>query len=52
MQGRCEAVESDHYEGREILCWLIRRDVLDRVDGWRMSQEERAEPSQALLFRL
>ena len=33
-------------------CWLIRRDVLDRVGGWRMSQEERAEPSQALLFRL
>jgi hypothetical protein len=33
-------------------CWLIRRDALDRVGGWRMSQEERAEPSQALLFRL
>src|SRR5437588_1041193 len=33
-------------------CWLIRRDILDTVGGWRMSQEERAEPSQALLFRL
>ena len=33
-------------------CWLIRSDVLDRAGGWRMSQEERAEPSQALLFRL
>lgn len=33
-------------------CWLIRTDVLDRVGGWRMSEEERAEPSQALLFRL
>lgn len=33
-------------------CWLIRADALDRVGGWRMSQEERAEPSQALLFRL
>jgi glycosyltransferase involved in cell wall biosynthesis len=33
-------------------CWLIRSDALDRVGGWRMSQEERAEPSQALLFRL
>jgi glycosyltransferase involved in cell wall biosynthesis len=33
-------------------CWLIRADVLDRVGGWRMSWEERAEPSQALLFRL
>lgn len=33
-------------------CWLIRRDALDRVGGWRMSHEERAEPSQALLFRL
>src|SRR4051794_39151296 len=33
-------------------CWLIRADTLDRVGGWRMSQEERAEPSQALLFRL
>lgn len=33
-------------------CWVIRADALDRVGGWRMSQEERAEPSQALLFRL
>jgi glycosyltransferase involved in cell wall biosynthesis len=33
-------------------CWVIRRDTLDRVGGWRMSYEERAEPSQALLFRL
>jgi hypothetical protein len=33
-------------------CWLIRKDVLDRVGGWRMSEKERAEPSQALLFRL
>jgi hypothetical protein len=33
-------------------CWLIRTDALDRVGGWRMSQQERAEPSQALLFRL
>jgi glycosyltransferase involved in cell wall biosynthesis len=33
-------------------CWLIRSHALDRVGGWRMSQEERAEPSQALLFRL
>jgi len=33
-------------------CWLIRSDALDRAGGWRMSQEERAEPSQALLFRL
>ena len=33
-------------------CWLIRTDVLDKVGGWRMSQQERAEPSQALLFRL
>jgi glycosyltransferase involved in cell wall biosynthesis len=33
-------------------CWLIRTDALDKVGGWRMSWEERAEPSQALLFRL
>jgi glycosyltransferase involved in cell wall biosynthesis len=33
-------------------CWLIRRDALDQAGGWRMSQRERAEPSQALLFRL
>jgi len=33
-------------------CWLIRSDALDRVGGWRMSHQERAEPSQALLFRL
>jgi hypothetical protein len=33
-------------------CWLIRTDVLDKAGGWRMSQQERAEPSQALLFRL
>ena len=33
-------------------CWLIRKDALDRVGGWRMSEKERAEPSQALLFRL
>ncbi len=33
-------------------CWLIRKEVLDQVGGWRMSEEERAEPSQALLFRL
>ncbi|MFL6588557.1 MAG: glycosyltransferase family 2 protein [Chthoniobacterales bacterium] len=33
-------------------CWLIRTDTLDKLGGWRMSQEERAEPSQALLFRL
>ena len=33
-------------------CWLIRRDALDQVGGWRMSEKERAEPSQALLFRL
>ena len=33
-------------------CWLIRSNTLDRVGGWRMSEEERAEPSQALLFRL
>src|ERR1700704_2506136 len=29
-------------------CWLIRGAALDRVGGWRMSEEERAEPSQAL----
>ena len=33
-------------------CWLIRTAVLDKIGGWRMSQQERAEPSQALLFRL
>ena len=33
-------------------CWLIRTEVLDQVGGWRMSRRERAEPSQALLFRL
>jgi hypothetical protein len=33
-------------------CWLIRIDALDKVGGWRMSRQERAEPSQALLFRL
>jgi hypothetical protein len=33
-------------------CWLIRADVLDKVGGWRMGRQERAEPSQALLFRL
>jgi hypothetical protein len=33
-------------------CWVIRRDALDRVGGWPMSHKERAEPSQALLFRL
>ena len=33
-------------------CWLIRGDALDRVGGWRMSHEDRAVPSQALLFRL
>jgi hypothetical protein len=33
-------------------CWLIRRAALDRVGGWTMSHQERAEPSQALLFRL
>lgn len=33
-------------------CWLIRAEVLDAIGGWRMSQLERAEPSQALLFRL
>jgi Glycosyl transferase family 2 len=33
-------------------CWLIRKDALDKVGGWRMSQKERAEPSQALLFQL
>jgi Glycosyl transferase family 2 len=33
-------------------CWLIRVETLDRVGGWRMSHEERAEPSQALLFRI
>jgi hypothetical protein len=33
-------------------CWVIRTDALDRVGGWRMSYDERAEPSQALLFRL
>jgi glycosyl transferase family 2 len=33
-------------------CWLIRTEALDRVGGWRLSQQERAEPSQALLFRL
>jgi len=33
-------------------CWLIRTEALDAVGGWRMSQEERAVPSQALLFRL
>src|SRR5688572_24202102 len=33
-------------------CWMIRTDALDRVGGWRMSYEDRAEPSQALLFRL
>jgi Glycosyl transferase family 2 len=33
-------------------CWVIRKEALDRVGGWQMSEEERAEPSQALLFRL
>jgi glycosyltransferase involved in cell wall biosynthesis len=33
-------------------CWLIRADALDKVGGWRMSWEDRAVPSQALLFRL
>jgi glycosyltransferase involved in cell wall biosynthesis len=33
-------------------CWLIRIDALDKVGGWRMSWEDRAVPSQALLFRL
>jgi hypothetical protein len=33
-------------------CWLIRTDALDKVGGWRMSWEDRAVPSQALLFRL
>ena len=33
-------------------CWLIRTEALDKVGGWRMSEKERAEPSQALLFRL
>jgi Glycosyl transferase family 2 len=33
-------------------CWVIRKEALDRVGGWRMSEKERAEPSQALLFRL
>jgi hypothetical protein len=33
-------------------CWLIRCEALDKIGGWRMSQEDRAVPSQALLFRL
>jgi glycosyltransferase involved in cell wall biosynthesis len=33
-------------------CWLIRADALDKAGGWRMSWEDRAVPSQALLFRL
>jgi hypothetical protein len=33
-------------------CWLIRTEALDRAGGWPLSREERAEPSQALLFRL
>jgi hypothetical protein len=33
-------------------CWLIRVEALDKIGGWRMSQKDRAEPSQALLFRL
>jgi hypothetical protein len=33
-------------------CWLIRAQALDKIGGWRMSQKDRAEPSQALLFRL
>ena len=33
-------------------CWLIRTEALDKIGGWRMSQEEHAEPSQGLLFRL
>ncbi len=33
-------------------CWLIRAEALDKIGGWRMSQKDRAEPSQALLFRL
>lgn len=33
-------------------CWLIRAETLDKIGGWRMSQRDRAEPSQALLFRL
>jgi Glycosyl transferase family 2 len=33
-------------------CWLIRTVALDHVGGWRMSRDERAVPSQALLFRL
>ena len=33
-------------------CWLIRAEVLDKVGGWRLSRQELAEPSQALLFRL
>ena len=32
--------------------WLIRAEALDRTGGWRMSQEEHAEPSQELLFRV
>ena len=33
-------------------CWLIRAHALDKIGGWPMSQQERAEPSQALLFQL
>ena len=33
-------------------CWLIRTGALDQVGGWTLSHQERAEPSQALLFRL
>ena len=33
-------------------CWVVRSEALDRAGGWRMSYDEHAEPSQALLFRL
>jgi glycosyl transferase family 2 len=32
-------------------CWLVRRDVLMRLGGWRLGRDCRIEPSQDLLFR-
>src|SRR5258705_202683 len=32
-------------------CWLVRRDVLMRLGGWRLARDCAIEPSQDLLFR-
>lgn len=32
-------------------CWLVRRELLMRLGGWRLGRDCRAEPSQDLLFR-